>query len=72
MVADIFQMNVVVSETIEGAAWGAVLIGFKAIENTNSFGNKTEVTFYPNPKNMLIYEKAFEKFKKVYPLLKDI
>lgn len=72
MVADIFQMKVVVSETIEGAAWGAVLIGFKAIGNTYSFENKTEVTFYPNPNHRLIYEKAFEKFKKIYPLLKDI
>ncbi|MDR6845374.1 gluconokinase [Flavobacterium granuli] len=72
MVADIFQMKVVVSETIEGAAWGAVLIGFKAIGNTNSFENKTEASFYPNPNHRLIYEKAFEKFKKVYPLLKDI
>ena len=72
MVADIFQMKVVVPETIEGAAWGAVLIGFKAIGNTNSFENKTEVAFYPNPNHKEIYEKAFEKFKKVYPSLKDI
>lgn len=72
MVADIFQMKVVVSETIEGAAWGAVLIGFKAIGNTNSFENKTETQFYPNPNHKLIYEKAFEKFKRVYPLLKDL
>lgn len=72
MVADIFQMKVVVSETIEGAAWGAVLIGFKAIENANSFENKTETAFYPNPNHQLVYEKSFDKFKKVYPLLKDI
>ncbi|QKJ62306.1 gluconokinase [Flavobacterium sp. M31R6] len=72
MVADIFQMNVVVSETIEGAAWGAVLIGFKATGNTKSLENKIETIFYPNPNHRLIYEKAFEKFKKVYPLLKDI
>ncbi|HEU4790203.1 MAG TPA: gluconokinase [Flavobacterium sp.] len=72
MVADIFQMKVVISETIEGAAWGAVLVGFKAIGNTKSFENKTEATFYPNQKHTLIYKKAFEKFKKVYPLLKGV
>lgn len=72
IVADIFQMKVVVSETIEGAAWGAVLIGFKAIENMNSFENKTNATFYPNPNHRLVYEKAFEKYKRVYPILKDI
>jgi gluconokinase len=72
MVADIFQMKVAVSETTEGAAWGAVLIGFKAIGNTQSFENKTEVFFYPNPNHTMVYEKAFEKFKKVYPLLKEI
>ena len=72
MVADIFQMKVVVSETIEGAAWGAVLIGFKATGNINSFENKTSATFYPNLNHAVVYEKAFEKFKRVYPLLKDI
>jgi gluconokinase len=72
MVADIFQMKVVVPETIEGAAWGAVLIGFKAIGNTNSSEVKTGVAFYPNSNHREVYEKAFEKFKKVYPLLKDI
>lgn len=72
MVADIFQMKVVVLETIEGAAWGAVLIGIKAIGITNTFENKTESTFNPNPNHKKVYEKAFEKFKKVYPLLKDI
>jgi len=72
MVADIFQMKVVVSETIEGAAWGAVLIGFKAIGITDSSENKADATFYPNPNHTLVYKKSFTKFKKVYPLLKDI
>ncbi|WP_264565751.1 gluconokinase [Flavobacterium sp. N3904] len=72
MVSDIFQMKVVIPETIEGAAWGAVLIGFKAVGTSNSFNNKTEAAFYPNPNHKVIYTKAFEKFKKVYPLLKDI
>lgn len=72
MAADIFQMKVVVPETTEGAAWGAVLIGFKAIENASSFEIKTEAAFYPNPNHKEVYQKAFEKFKKVYPLLKNI
>ena len=72
MVADIFQMKVAIPETIEGAAWGAVLIGFKSIGNLNTFENKTEAAFYPNPNHKDVYEKAFKKFKKVYPLLKEI
>ncbi len=72
MTADIFQMKVVVSETIEGAAWGAVLIGFKATGFPISSENKTEKTFVPNPNHKVVYEQSFKKFKQVYPLLKDI
>ncbi|MFV8325717.1 gluconokinase [Flavobacterium sp. ZS1P14] len=72
MVADIFQMKVIVAETIEASAWGAVLIGFKAtgsiIPNHNSIGK----TFLPNKDHKEIYQQRFEKFKRVYPLLKDI
>lgn len=72
MAADIFQMNVIVAKSIEGAAWGAVLLGFKAVGINDTFENSIEKTFYPNPNNFDIYEKTFKKFKKVYPLLKDI
>lgn len=72
IVADIFQMKVEVGETVESSAWGAVLIGFKATNIKNSIPLKIEKTFFPNNGNKLVYEKSFERFKKIYPLLKDI
>ncbi|KIA84790.1 gluconokinase [Flavobacterium sp. AED] len=72
MVADIFQMKVIVAETIEASAWGAVLIGFKATGITISNHTQIGKTFLPNKDHKEIYEQGFEKFKRVYPLLKDI
>ncbi len=70
--ADIFQMKVIVAETIEASAWGAVLIGFKATAIEIPTENKAGKTFLPNRNHKEIYEQSFEKFKKVYSLLKDI
>ncbi|MFV8464108.1 gluconokinase [Flavobacterium sp. LB1P62] len=72
IVADIFQMKVIVAETIEASAWGAVLIGFKATGITISNHSRIGKIFLPNKDNKEIYEQGFEKFKRVYPLLKDI
>ncbi|OXA78687.1 gluconate kinase, FGGY family [Flavobacterium aquidurense] len=71
MVADIFQMELETSQTIEGSAWGAVLIGMKSIGQNITYENKTGKTFYPNIAHKSVYEAAFTKFKKVYPVLKD-
>ncbi|CAD0009262.1 carbohydrate kinase [Flavobacterium salmonis] len=73
MVADIFQMQVETSQTIEGSAWGAVLIGMKSlgIDISTENKNKTGTTFFPNAVHKKVYEDAFIKFKKVYPVLKD-
>ena len=72
MVADIFQMPVETSQTIEGSAWGAVMIGMKSMGKDITNENKTGKTFYPNTAYKSVYEVAFTKFKKVYPVLKDL
>jgi gluconokinase len=72
MVADIFQMNVAVSETTEGSAWGAVLLGMKSIKIEVSDDNPPMKLFLPNPLNKKVYEQNFDKFKRVYPLLKEL
>ena len=72
MVADIFQMTVETSQTIEGSAWGAVMIGMKSLGHNVSDGNKSGTIFYPNTDHKNVYENAFKKFKKVYPILKDL
>lgn len=71
MVADIFQMQVETSRTIEGSSWGAVLIGLRSLGEEIANDNKTGQTYFPNTENKSVYELAFNKFKKVYPLLKD-
>lgn len=72
MVADIFQMTVETSQTIEGSAWGAVLIGMKSLGIDITTESKTGKTFLPNAVHKKVYEDAFVKFKKVYPVLKDL
>ncbi|GGF16355.1 gluconokinase [Flavobacterium limi] len=72
MVADIFQMTVETSQTIEGSAWGAVLIGIKSLGIEISNENKIGKTFFPNTANKKVYEESFSKFKRVYSLLKDL
>ncbi|WP_176464414.1 gluconokinase [Flectobacillus sp. BAB-3569] len=66
MTADIFQMKVEVSNTIESSAWGAVLLGFQSfgIEYKNEI--KNEIVFYPNKGNSRVYQQGFERFKNVY------
>lgn len=74
IVADIFQMTVETSQTIEGSTWGAVLIGMKSLGIDISIENKNKTgrTFSPNAVHKKVYEDAFVKFKKVYPVLKDL
>ncbi|REG91168.1 gluconokinase [Flavobacterium aquicola] len=70
--ADIFQMKVQTSQTIEGSAWGAVLIGLEAKNVSAENQNETGKTFFPNPANEKVYTESFNKFKKVYSLLKEL
>lgn len=70
--ADIFQMKVVVAQTIEGSCWGAVMIGLEAFSiNTNCLDIEEKI-FMPNPKHELVYQENYRKFSKVYEALKDL
>ncbi len=70
--ADIFQMKVVVAQTIEGSCWGAVMVGLNAFGiHTNSLDIEEKV-FLPNPKNQAVYQESYRKFSKVYEALKDL
>ena len=65
-------MKVETSQTIEGSAWGAVLIGLNATGIAVENHHKTGKTFLPNPANEKVYTDSFTKFKKVYSLLKGL
>lgn len=71
IVADIFQMKVQTSQTIEGSAWGAVLIGMQSTGINVENQNKAVKTYLPNLSNKNVYEDSFNKFKKVYTVLKE-
>jgi gluconokinase len=72
IVADIFQMKVATTQTTEGSAWGAVLIGMRSTGIVEQNQNKTAQVFYPNIANKKVYHDSFTKFKKVYSLLKEL
>ncbi|WP_369769414.1 gluconokinase [Flavobacterium sp. WC2416] len=72
MTADVFQMKVRIAETVEASAWGAVLIGFKSKEIEVLPETSNGKVFLPNKKHKIIYEQSFTKFKRVYPLLKEL
>ena len=72
LVADIFQKKVVVSENIEGSAWGAVLIAMNAMNIIPQLSEqKGGKVFYPNLDNIQIYSDLHEKFERLYGKLKD-
>ena len=72
LVADIFQKKVVVSDNIEGSAWGAVLIAMNAmnIEPKYTIQNDGK-SFLPNLQNAQIYSDLHAKFERLYEKLKD-
>ena len=72
MVADIFQMKVATSQTIEGSAWGTVLIGMKSTRIDSIKQQETGKIYLPNPDSREVYSASFAKFKKVYSLVKEL
>ncbi len=72
LVADIFRKKVVVSDNVEGSAWGAVLISMEAmnIEPQHTILNDGK-EFFPNLENQQTYVALHAKFERLYEKLKD-
>lgn len=70
ILADIFQKKVVVNETIESSAWGAVLVmkGWK--NNKNLTENTKKEVILPNVANKVLYQELHDKFENLYERLK--
>lgn len=70
ILADIFQKKVVISETIESSAWGAVLV-MKGWENNAKLteNTKKEVVL-PNISNKVLYQELHDRFENIYERLK--
>ena len=72
LVADIFQKRVVISENIEGSAWGAVLVAMQALNIEPQISvQKTDRIFVPNLENAQVYAELHIKFECLYDKLKD-
>jgi gluconokinase len=71
ILADVFNLPVLVCETIENSAWGAAKCGMRALGLSISAKPVVSKKYYPNAAVHPIYEKGFQKFKKLYELLKD-
>jgi gluconokinase len=71
IVADIFQMKVSLAQTVEGSAWGAVLLGFKAFGIDHPFKQEEDRIFEPNPTHEAVYAEAYLKFKMASAMLRE-
>jgi len=79
MQADIFEKEVVVTETKEQASLGACIIAgigagiySTAKEACDDLVRYKDKRYEPNPKNIDIYRHRYEIYRSLYPRLKDI
>ncbi|GEO09531.1 gluconokinase [Segetibacter aerophilus] len=70
MLADISGLKVLVSDTVESSALGAVMLGAEALGIETILKFNIISTYEPDGKNHQVYQKQFEKFERLYQLLK--
>jgi gluconokinase len=71
IMADIFNLPVLVCETVENSAWGAVKCGMAALHITASNGAVISKKYFPDAGAHAVYAKGFLKFQRLYELLKE-
>jgi len=76
MLADVFNKQVHLTETAEGSALGAAIMGIYAlgiIEKLEDAGKMTTIqkTFVPDPATHQHYMQSYAVFETLYPKLKD-
>jgi gluconokinase len=71
ILADIFNTPVKVSDAMESSALGAVLLGMEATGEENHFKRKVLSVYEPVAANQQVYMERFEKFERIYELLKN-
>lgn len=70
ILADVFNIKVLVSAAVESTALGAVMLGAEALAIDPKFAHQTSAVYNPDAKNNEVYLKSFEKFERLYDLLK--
>lgn len=78
MIADIIGVDVITVEAEEGPAFGAAILAmvgtktYKTVEQACEEIVNLKSVYRPNIKNSSIYNKKYEKFKRIYPSIKDL
>jgi len=70
ILCDVFNLPVVICETIENSAWGAARCGMQALGIAGSSEAVISKTYSPDMAVHAIYAKGFQKFQRLYELLK--
>jgi|SRR5450432_437771 len=71
ILSDVFNLPVMICETIENSAWGAVKSGMLALDLKITDEARITKTYYPDSSAHKIYTKGFNQFTKLYELLKE-
>ncbi|QEC68904.1 gluconate kinase [Panacibacter ginsenosidivorans] len=77
LLADMFGKKIILNEVADASAVGAALIGMYAtgfIKNVYEVKKflKTDKVFIPDDTNHVLYQKHFERYKKLYPAFKVV
>ncbi len=71
ILADVSNIKVYVSDTVESSALGAVMLGTEALQIETNFQKTILSTYEPNLQNHEIYKRQFARFERLYDLLKQ-
>lgn len=71
MLADIFNSKVLAFGEEESSTKGAIVIGMEAIGQEPFFQRKILSVYEPDLSTHVLYQKKFEKFERIYKLVKD-
>jgi gluconokinase len=71
ILADTFNLPVLVCETVENSAWGAAKCGMMALGIPVSDETIISKKYFPDAGNHSVYAKGFLKFQRLYELLKQ-
>lgn len=78
IVANVLNVEVVALQTEQGPSYGAAILAmvgaqeYKTIEEATSHLIRRKASFLPNASQVAFYKTKYEKFTKLYPVLKDI
>jgi gluconokinase len=70
ILADVFDLPVLVCDTIENSAWGATICGMIALGIPIPAKSGISKKYSPDPSAHSVYANGFQKFQRLYELLK--